>query len=230
MTLHNAAKLLVIDDEIQIRKLLTKVLSEAGYHVVQAQTGAEGERLAVQERPDLILLDLGLPDKDGLDVLVAIRDVSQVPVIVLTVADDQADKVRLLESGADDYITKPFGVPELLARIKVAFRHGYAQQSDEAVFQFKSLEINFLTRCVSVSGVPIKLTATEYDVLKLLCKYPGKLITQHQLLKEIWGKHSMEFTHYLRIYVAQLRKKIECFSELKGFIVTEAGIGYRISG
>lgn len=222
------AKILVIDDEPQIRKLLNKVLTEAGYQVFLAQTGAEGERQVFQERPDLVILDLGLPDKSGLSVLQAIRDNSHVPIIVLSVHDSQNEKVALLDAGADDYLTKPFGTLELLARIKVAFRHGYTQTSDEAIFVYKTLHINFLTRGVSVSGKSLKLTATEYDVLKFLAKYPGKIVTQQQLLKEIWGKHSMEFTHYLRIYIAQLRKKIECHLELKGLILTEPGIGYRL--
>jgi two-component system KDP operon response regulator KdpE len=222
------AKILVIDDEPQIRKLLNKVLGEAGYAVYMAETGAAGEIKATEDRPDLIILDLGLPDKPGLEVLATIRDSSRVPIIVLSANDHQTDKVMLLDAGADDYLTKPFGIPELLARIKVAFRHGYTFQSESAVFRYKTLEINFLTRGVTVASEPVKLTATEYDVLKLLAKYPGRIITQQQLLKEIWGKHSLEFTHYLRIYVAQLRKKLECFAELKGLIVTEAGIGYRL--
>ena len=227
--MNSNAKILVIDDEPQIRKLLNKVLTESGYHVYAAQTGVQGEQKNLQERPDLIILDLGLPDKSGLEVLQGIRESSQVPIIVLTVQDSQADKVALLEAGADDYLTKPFGIPELLARIKVAFRHGYTSQSEDAIFIYKTLEINFLTRGVSIAGVSIKLTATEYDVLKLLSKYPGKIVTQQQLLKEIWGKHSLEFTHYLRIYIAQIRKKIECYPDLKGLIITEPGIGYRLA-
>lgn len=228
MTKPTSAKILIIDDEPQIRRLLTKVLLEAGYAVDHAVTVSEGILCATQNRPDLIILDLGLPDGSGLDVLHAVRSVSQVPVIVLTVLDSQLDKVKLLESGADDYLTKPFGIPELLARIKVAFRHGYSPQFKEAVFRYKTLEVDFLTRGVSIEGQPIKLTATEYDVLKLLAKHPGKIVTQTQLLQEIWGKHSLEFTHYLRIYVGQLRKKIEGYPELKGLIVTEPGIGYRV--
>jgi len=229
MTNPTAAKILVIDDELPIRRLLTKVLLEAGYTVDYAATVADGIRAAAEGRPDLILLDLGLPDGAGVDVLRAIRESSQVPVIVLTVMDAQPDKVKLLEAGADDYVTKPFGIPELLARIKVAFRHGYSPKANEALFRYRNLEIDFLTRCVSIAGQPIKLTATEYDVLKLIAKHPGKIVTQTQLLQEIWGKRSLEFTHYLRIYVAQLRKKIETCSDLKGFIVTEPGIGYRVN-
>ncbi len=224
---HNA-KILVVDDEPQIRKLLDRVLSEAGYQVLCAETGASAMLKVVQDRPDLVLLDLQLPDQNGLKVLESVRKISQVPVIVLTVQDSQDEKVKLLEAGADDYLTKPFGIPELLARIKVAFRHGYTLNSTSAVFIHKNLEIHFLTRQVQVQGQPIKLTATEYDVLKLLAKYPGKIITQQQLLQEIWGERSLEFTHYLRIYVAQLRKKLECFPDLKGLIITEPGIGYRL--
>lgn len=222
------AKLLIIDDEPQIRKLLDKVLSEAGYTTCLTATAAEGLTQLIQQRPDLVLLDLGLPDKPGIEVIKTIREFSIVPVIVLTVQDSQVDKVMLLEAGCDDYITKPFGIPELLARIKVAFRHGYAQQSEAAVFTYKTLSIHFLTREVTVAGVPVRLTATEYDVLKLLAKHPGKLVTQQQLLKEIWGEKSLDFTHYLRIYVSQLRKKLEKSLELKGLLITEPGIGYRL--
>ena len=225
----NQAKILVIDDDIQIRKFLKKVLAASGYTPFLAENGLEGLKKTWEERPDLILLDLELPDQSGLAILSEIRKRSQVPVIVVTAHDQQMEKVSLLEAGADDYITKPFGIPELLARIKVAFRHGYGALSQDAKFVYKTLEINFLTRHVCVGQTPIKFTATEYDVLKLLAKYPGKLITQQQLLKEIWGNHALEHTHYLRIYIAQIHKKLASFPELHGLIITEPGIGYRLA-
>lgn len=222
------AKILVIDDEPQIRKLLNKVLAIEGYQVLLAADGAKGLKSVQDDRPDLVILDLGLPDQEGQMVLKKIREFASLPVIILTVKDKQSDKVELLESGADDYLTKPFGIPELLARIKVAFRHNYSQSSEAPKYTFKSLEINFLSRIVSIDNTPIKLTATEYDLLKILAKNAGKIVTQQHLLKEIWGTQSVDSTHYLRIYISQLRKKIEVANDLKGFIITEPGVGYRL--
>lgn len=226
--MKTGAKILVIDDEIQMRRLIQRILQKEGYTVCLAADGKEGLQKLLDIRPDLILLDIGLPDQSGSAILQTIRAAHTLPIIVLTVQDTQSDKVLLLEAGADDYITKPFGIPELLARIKVAFRHHYAQDT-ASVFQYKTLTLQPLSRLVSIAGVPIKLTATEYDIFKSLVRHPGKLVTQQQLLREIWGKQSLTFTHYLRTYIGQLRKKIECFPELKGFIITEPSIGYRLN-
>jgi two-component system KDP operon response regulator KdpE len=220
------AKILVIDDETSILKMIRSLLELEGYSVLTSTSGEEGLFKFRQERPDLVLLDLGLPDLSGQAVLERIRELSHCPVIILTVQDHQSDKVALFESGADDYMTKPFGVPELLARIKVAFRHCYTHTTD-SIFTHNGLQIDFLSRCVTFKNTPTSLTTTEYDLLKLLVMNTGKLVTTHTLLREIWKENSMEYRHYLRIYISQLRKKLN-FPELEGWIVTVSGIGYRL--
>jgi two-component system, OmpR family, KDP operon response regulator KdpE len=223
-----AAKILIIDDEAAIRRLLKVSLKSQGYAIAEASGGREGVEQAAMSHPDLIILDLGLPDMDGLKVLKSIREWSQVPVIVLTVRDSEIDKVALLDSGANDYITKPFGVPELLARIRVAFRLSQST-GEEAVYKGGPLEIDFAAHMVKLKGVEIKLTDTEYRLLSLLAKNSGKLLTQRQLLKEIWGISAIEHTHYLRIYVAQLRHKLEKDPSRPQMIITEPGVGYRLN-
>lgn len=216
------AKILVIDDEVAVLHFLEVALSAQGYTVLQATTGKKGLQQAQDLRPDLVILDLELPDMTGLEVLNKLREWSRVPVIVLTVKSDEDDKVALLESGADDYLTKPFGVSELLARIKVALRHHFGQTHQD-IFQGGGLTVNFLARSVSWEAVEIKLTTTEYDLLKILLGHLGKVVTQRQLMREIWGAAMIEHTHYLRIYVAQLRKKLPQL-----LIVTEPSVGYRL--
>jgi two-component system KDP operon response regulator KdpE len=221
------AKILIVDDEVAIRRLLKVSLKSQGYAIVEASGGREGIEQTAMSHPDLIILDLGLPDMDGLKVLKSIREWSQVPVIVLTVWDSEIDKVALLDSGANDYITKPFGVPELLARIRAALR--LSQTSNEAVvFRSGSMEIDFAAHIVTMKGQEVRLTDTEYRLLALLARNAGKLLTQRQLLKEVWGISAIEHTHYLRIYIAQLRHKLEKDPSRPQLIITEPGVGYRM--
>ncbi|NLO91844.1 MAG: response regulator [Elusimicrobia bacterium] len=223
------AKILVIDDEKAIRRFMDASLSAKGYAVLLAKTGREGVKAAAEQHPDAVLLDLNLPDMDGAAVLAEIRAFSGVPVIILTVKNSDADKERLLDSGADDYLVKPFSLAELLARIRVALRHSLNLQEDTS-FRHGPLEIEFARRQVNVDGEHLHLTATEFSLLKALVAHAGKIVTQPQLLSEIWGPHAVEQSHYLRIYVSQLRRKLEKrHPALRGFIITEPGVGYRIN-
>ena len=222
-----ATKILVIDDELSIRRLLKVSLKSQGYEIIEAINGQEGIQQAAMSRPELIILDLGLPDMDGHKVLKSIREWATMPIIVLTVKGSETDKVALLDAGANDYLTKPFSVPELLARIRVALRITSTESSP--LFKNGDLEIDFAGHVVKLKGVEIKLTATEYNLLSLLAKNAGKLMTQRQLLKEIWGIAAIEHSHYLRIYVAQLRRKLEADSSRPKLIITEPGVGYRLN-
>jgi two-component system KDP operon response regulator KdpE len=223
------AKILVIDDEKSIRRFMDASLGAKGYEVILAKTAQEGLKLASDRHPDVILLDLNLPDREGGLVLNDIRSFSRAPVIVLTVKNADEDKERLLDAGADDYLVKPFSLTELLARIRVALRHAVNSQ-DDITFRHGPLEIDFGKRMVLINGEETHLTATEFDLLKALVRHAGKIVTQTNLLSEIWGPHAVEQSHYLRIYVSQLRHKLEGKSpELHGFIITDPGIGYRIN-
>lgn len=220
-------RILIIDDEKAIRRLLKISLEAEKYTLLEASEGKEGLVVASTQRPDLIILDLGLPDIDGLAVLKGLREWSTIPIIVLTVKDSDIDKVALLDAGADDYLTKPFSVPELLARIRAALRH--AQPSEmQPVFRSGDLEVDLSSRTVSLLGSPVKLTATEYSILRLLVHHAGRAITQGHLLKEIWGPHATEQTQYLRVYIGQLRKKLEKDPSRPVLILTEPGVGYRL--
>ena len=223
----SANKILVIDDELSIRRLLKVSLKSQGYEIIEAINGQEGIQQAAISRPGLVILDLGLPDMDGLKVLKAIREWATMPIIVLTVKNSETDKVSLLDAGANDYLTKPFSVPELLARIRVAIRVTSGEPSP--MFKNGDLEINFSSHVVKLKGQELKLTATEYHLLSLLAKNAGKLMTQRQLLKEIWGISAIEHSHYLRIYIAQLRHKLEADSSRPKLIITEPGVGYRLN-
>lgn len=209
-----------------MRKLLDISLTAEGYQVELAKTAKEGLTQSADFRPDIIILDLGLPDLPGLEVMKKIRARTATPVIVLTVKDSDLDKVSLLDAGADDYLTKPFNVSELSARIRVALRHSL-NLKEEPVFISGPIKIDFNLRSVEISGETLKLTNTEFDLLKLLVRNAGKIVTQKQLLKEIWGPESVEQSHYLRIYFSQLRKKLEKYG-LSDIIATEPGVGYRL--
>jgi two-component system KDP operon response regulator KdpE len=222
------AKILIIDDEAAIRRLLKVSFKSQGYTIVEATGGKEGIEQAAMSHPDLIILDLGLPDIDGFKVLKSIREWSQVPIIILTVRDSEIDKVSLLDAGANDYVTKPFGVPELLARIRVALRLSQPAD-DKAVFKSGPLEIDYAAHIVKLNGYEIRLTDTEYRLLSLLAKNAGKLLTQRELLKEVWGISAIQHTHYLRIYIAQLRHKLEKDPSRPQMIITEPGVGYRMN-
>lgn len=221
-------KILVIDDESSVSRFLRHSLESNGFLVTEAQTGKAGLQRIIEDRPDLIILDYGLSDISGIEVLKRLREWSKIPVIFLTVRDAEEDKVSALDSGADDYLTKPFGVPELLARIRVALRHIYT--ADESpLFKDGVLEVDRSARIVRVGGSELKLTATEYALLSVLVAHAGKVVPHRIILKEVWGPNSVEHNHYLRVYFGQLRKKFELAVTGSGDLIeNESGVGYRL--
>jgi two-component system KDP operon response regulator KdpE len=218
---------LVIDDEKQIRRLLRLVLEEQHYRVLEAESGHQGLVEAAQRKPDVVLLDLGLPDMDGLEALKRLREWSHVPVLILSVRDGPEDKVMALDAGADDYVTKPFESAELLARMRAIQRRG-STNLEEPFFQSGQLTIDFTSRTVTVNGKEVRLTATEYALLKVLAQHAGKVVTHKQLLREVWGPNAEEHSQYLRVYVTHLRKKIDTVNADEKLLRTETGIGYRL--
>jgi two-component system, OmpR family, KDP operon response regulator KdpE len=224
----NKSTALIIDDELQIRRLLRVCLEANGYRVIEAATGQDGLAQAAQHRPDVVVLDLGLPDSDGVAVLKQLREWSRVPVVVLSVKDREDDKIRALDHGADDYVTKPFGTGELLARLRVAMRHGLPS-SGTAVFRTGQLEVDLSARLVKVAGREVKLTATEYALLRVLVQHAGKVLTHQQILREVWGPNYIDQTQYLRVYMAHLREKLEKEPAKPAMLLTESGIGYRMA-
>jgi two-component system KDP operon response regulator KdpE len=224
------ATILVIEDDPPLRKLLRTTLGSDGYAVIEATTGESGVRHAAYDRPDLIVLDLGLPDIDGVEVTQRVREWSAVPIIVVSARGREQDKVAALDAGADDYLTKPFGASELMARVRVALRHAAAAkgESAEQVFEHDGLVVDLVRREVSVSGNPVHLTPNEYRLLSVLVKHAGMVLTHRQLLQEVWGPGSGEETHYLRVYMNQLRQKIELDSTRPKYLLTETGVGYRL--
>ncbi len=220
--------ILVIDDEIQIRRLLRLNLESNNFNMIEAINGTTGLQLAASHHPNLIILDLGLPDKDGMEVLENLREWSNIPVIILSVRNSESDIVRALDSGANDYLTKPFNSNELLARIRASLRQQFNQQTSP-VFKSGNLEVNFNLRTVRHSGETIKLTATEYSLLSLFIRNAGKVITHSYILKEVWGLPFSDETQYVRIYMAQLRKKLENDPNNPQLFTTESGIGYRMN-
>lgn len=221
------AQILIVDDEPQIRRFLRISLEINGYRVSEAASGEEAIVRTAQLRPDAVILDMGLPDMDGLEVLKRLREWTQTPVIILSVRDSDTDKVAALDAGADDYLTKPFSVEELMARIRTAQRHAQPQQ-DEAIFTSGRLQVDLTRRLVTVAGEPVKLTPTEYALLRLLIQHAGKVLTHQQILRSVWGPEYVHETHYLRVYFAQLRQKIEANPALPEIILTEPGVGYRL--
>jgi two-component system KDP operon response regulator KdpE len=218
---------LVIDDELQIRRLLRVCLESNGYRVCEAANGQEGISGAAQHRPDVVVLDLGLPDMDGVTVLKRLREWCQVPVVVLSVRDREEDKIKALDNGADDYVTKPFATGELLARLRVAMRHSQPP-SDAAIFHSGRIEVDLTARVVKVDEREVKLTATEYALLRLFVQHAGKVLTHQQILREVWGPNYITQTHYLRVYMAHLREKLEVEPSKPSLLLTEPGIGYRL--
>jgi len=218
---------LIIDDEMQIRRLLRVCLESNGYRTLEATTGQEGISQAAQHPPDIIILDLGLPDMDGVAVLKRLREWTHVPVVVLSVRDREDDKVAALDNGADDYVTKPFSTGELLARLRVAQRHAQPSQGD-AIFRSGELEVDLTARVVRLNGKEVKLTATEYSLLRLFVQHAGKVLTHRQILREVWGPNYGEQTHYLRVYMAHLREKLEEEPAKPTLLITEPGVGYRL--
>jgi two-component system KDP operon response regulator KdpE len=218
---------LIIDDEVQIRRLLRVVLEADGYRVLESETGEQGLSDIALRRPDVVLLDLGLPKIDGFAVLRRLREWSQIPVLVLTVRAGADEKVAALDAGADDYVTKPFDSPELLARLRAIQRRASGDKN-EPYFQAGHLAIDFNSRAVTVKGEEVKLTATEYALLKVLAQNAGKVVTHKQLLRDVWGPNAEEQSQYLRVYMTHLRKKIEVAAEKEKLLRTESGIGYRL--
>ena len=222
-----APVVLIIDDEPQIRRLLRVTLEASGYRVLEAATGQEGLVQAAQRRPDVILLDLGLPDLEGVEVLKRLREWSRVPVIILSVREHEEDKVGALDAGADDYVTKPFNSAELLARLRAALRHAQPPGAD-AVFVNGPLQVDLSRRVVLNAGVEVKLTPTEYALLRLLVVHAGKVLTQGQLLREVWGPNAAGQSHCLRVHIAHLRAKLEADPSAPELIITEPAVGYRL--
>ncbi len=226
--MNNNPTILIIDDEIQIRRLLRLNLEEDNFKTIEAENGINGMQLAASHNPDLIILDLGLPDKDGLTVLKELREWSKIPIIILSVRNSENDIVSALDSGANDYLTKPFNSGELLARIRAALRVQIHEQLSP-VYTNGSVEVDLNSRIVKKNGEIIKLTATEYSLLTLFIKNSGKVITHSYILKEVWGLPFSDETQYVRIYMAQLRKKLEDNPNLPKMFTTESGIGYRLN-
>jgi two-component system KDP operon response regulator KdpE len=224
------ARILVIDDEHEIRRMLHVALSAHGYAVAEAPTGKEGLNRTLIFHPDLVILDLGLPDLDGMEVIARLREWSQVPIIILSVRERESDKIAALDAGADDYLTKPFSMGELLARIRVAIRRA-AKTEDEPILIFADLTVDLARRMVLLKQEEVKVTPTEYEILKYLALHAGRVVTHRQLLRAVWGPNYQEETHYLRVYVGQLRRKIEVDPAQPRYILTEPGVGYRfVSG
>ena len=220
------ALILVIEDDPQIRRFLRATLSAEDYRFLEATAAEEGSTLAASHQPDLILLDLGLPDRDGLDVIRAVRQWSNAPILVLSARGQETDKIAALDLGADDYIAKPFTVGELLARIRAVLRRSATGGAN--VVRFGQVEMDLEKRMVRVEGVEVHLTPNEYKLLQALVRHPGKLLTQRQLLNEVWGPNSTEQAQYLRVYVAQLRRKLERDPARPKHLQTEPGVGYRL--
>lgn len=227
---EQATRILVVDDEPQIRRFLRASLGAQGYTVLEGSNAAEALLRVTSERPDVVILDLGLPDMDGMEVIRQVREWSKVPIIVLSVRGREADKVRALDAGADDYVTKPFGMGELMARIRTALRNRLAQEADEPVFRSGGLTVDLAKRLVTLDERVVKLTPTEYALLRVLVTNAGKVVTHQHLLREVWGPGDVEETHYVRVYIGQLRQKIEPDPAQPRYILTETGIGYRLQG
>jgi two-component system KDP operon response regulator KdpE len=221
------SKILVVDDDRSIRRLLSAALEAHGYLPMEARDGAEALKLAAIEQPQLVVLDLGLPDIDGLDVLGRLREWSSEPVIVLSVRAREAEKVRALELGADDYVTKPFGMPEFLARVKAALRR-IGAGAPPPVFKVGGLKVDLPRRQVTVDDVEVRLSPKQYRLLQLLVVNAGKVVTHHQLLRELWGPAHVESVQYLRIFVRKLRNRIEADPSRPRYLHTELGVGYRL--
>jgi two-component system KDP operon response regulator KdpE len=219
---------LIIDDEKQIRRLLRLALEGAEHQVFEAETGQAGLEEIAYRRPDIVLLDLGLPDMDGLKVLRRLREWSDVPVLILSVRDEPDEKVAALDAGADDYVTKPFDTAELLARVRAAQRRSLTE-TGEPVFTSGPLCVDFAARQVRLNDVEVKLTPTEYSLLRVLVQNAGKVVTHRQLLRTVWGEKAESQAQYLRVYVTHLRKKLEPHGDTPSLIKTEVGIGYRLS-
>jgi two-component system KDP operon response regulator KdpE len=229
--MNNSATIIVIEDEAQIRRFLRTTLTSEDYQVIEAETGKQGLTEAATRKPDLIILDLGLPDMDGVEVVKGIRTWSSVPIVILSARSQEDDKISALDAGADDYLVKPFGVGELLARIRVALRHvpSSTNGEEEGIFSVDELKVDMIHRKITVSGAEVHLTPIEYRLLTVLVKHAGKVLTHRFLLKEVWGPNYVERAHYLRIYMGILRHKLEKDPARPRFLLTEVGVGYRLA-
>jgi two-component system KDP operon response regulator KdpE len=227
--MNSLPTVLIVDDEPPIRRFLRSSLAAQGYRVVEAEDGAGALRQLAEAKPDLIVLDLGLPDRDGIELIREIRQSAETPIVVLSVRDDERGKVQALDLGADDYVTKPFGTEELLARVRAALRHRLQEQGERPVFRLKDLEVDLVRRIVTRRQERIHLTPKEYDLLRLLITHAGKVLTHRQLLREIWGPAHVEDNDYLRSYVRMLRSKIEDDPTRPQLVLTEPGVGYRLN-
>jgi two-component system KDP operon response regulator KdpE len=219
---------LVIEDERPIRRFLRPTLTSQGYRVVEAETGEEGLLQAATRQPDLVILDLGLPDLDGLEVIRRLREWTAIPIIVLSARGAEADKVAALDAGADDYVAKPFAAGELLARARVALRHALSRESGESTFEAGNLRVDLARRRVWLDETEVRLTPIEYRLLAVLVRHAGKVLTHRQLLQDVWGPGQVEQTHYLRVHMANLRRKIEADPARPRLLRTEPGVGYRL--
>jgi len=223
---ENLPRILIVDDERPIRRFLNASLN-GSYSIIEAAKGDEAVRAVTTERPDLVILDLGLPDMDGVEVTRRLREWSQVPIIIISVREQEADKIAALDAGADDYLTKPFGAGELMARIRVALRRSI-QPENEPVFTSGNLRVDLHLRTVTIDGNTVTLTPTEYDLLKTLIKHAGKVLTHRHLLRAVWGNSYESDTHILQVNISNLRHKIEPVPARPVHIVTEPGVGYRL--
>lgn len=221
--------ILVIEDEQPIRRFLHASLTGAGYRIAEASTGEQGLRLATEHPPDLVILDLGLPTIDGQDVLKRLREWLTAPIIILSARDQEQQKVEALDSGADDYVTKPFGTGELLARLRTALRHANRIEPESSTVTLGDLRIDLAARLVYRAGAEVHLTPIEYKLLVTLLKHSGKVLTHRFLLREVWGPQDTQETHYLRVFVAGLRRKLEADPARPRYILTEQGVGYRMA-
>lgn len=225
----SADRILVVDDEPQIQRFLRPALTAAGYEVIEAMTGAAALKAAATAAPDIIILDLGLPDMDGKDVVAQLRGWSAVPIIILSARDRESEKIAALDLGADDYIEKPFGIGELTARIRTALRHRMRVEAETGQVSVDGLEIDTLRRLVRRDGEPVKLTPKEYDLLVLLSRHSGRVVTHRTLLTAVWGPAHGDDLHYLRVFIGQLRQKIERDPAKPAILRTEPGVGYRFT-
>ncbi len=224
---ENGARILIVDDEPAIRRFLHGLLPAHGYTVVEASTGKEALEAVANQRPEVIVLDLGLPDLDGVQVTRLLREWTQIPILILSVRGAEEDKVAALDAGADDYLTKPFGSRELLARLRAALRRA-TQTSVEPIFILGDLQVDLTRRLVTVAGREVQLTPTEYDLLRVMVTNAGKVLTHHQLLRQVWGVGYDDEMHMLRVNISNLRRKLEPDPTRPRFILTEPGVGYRL--
>lgn len=226
--MEKGLRILVVDDERAIRRFLRASLTAHGYITLEAGTGTEASAVAAEQRPDIIFLDLGLPDMNGLQVIKQIREWSAIPIIVLSVLDQEKDKIAALDAGADDYLTKPFGIGELMARMRGVLRRASPVQGEDPLFTAGALQVDFVRRQITVEGQEISLTPTEYDILKVMAQNAGKVMTHVQIIHKVWGiAYGENESHLLRVNISNLRRKIEQDPTRPRLIITEPGVGYR---